>query len=130
MHARRGIGTAIVLAAGAVTIGAAVSSSAASPDSGVRGRVLYGPTCPVQRVGQACTRPFQATITVRREPGERFLASIRSSSGGHFTLRLSPGRYRLVPKNGDPFPRGSPVAVVVRAHRYASVTINYDSGIR
>jgi hypothetical protein len=130
MRPRLRIGASIVLAACAVVIGLALSSSAANLDSGVRGHVLYGPTCPVQRVGQTCTRPYQATITVRREPGDRFLTRIRSSSSGYFALRLAPGRYRLVPRSAEPYPRSSPIAVVVRAHRYASVTINYDSGIR
>ena len=124
---RRPLLTACVLAASAA---AAAESFAAGPDSGVRGRVLYGPTCPVQRVGQTCTRPYRATIAVRREPGGRLVARVRSSSSGYFTLRLAAGRYRLVPRTGNPYPRSSPVSIVVRAHRYTNITIEFDSGIR
>jgi hypothetical protein len=120
----------VLLAGGALAFTAALPGSAASPSSGISGLVLYGPTCPVQRVGQSCTRPYEATITVRREPGRRFIARVRSSSSGHFTLRLPPGRYLLVPRSGVPYPRGSSITVVVRRHHYASVTIRYDSGIR
>jgi hypothetical protein len=100
------------------------------PDSGVRGDVLYGPTCPVQRPGQNCTRPYQATIRVLREPGGRLVASPRSDQAGHFSVRLAAGQYRLDPVSGHPFPRARPQQVTVRAHRFTHVVINFDSGIR
>jgi hypothetical protein len=107
----------------------AATGAAARLDSGIRGRVLYGPTCPVQRVGQTCTRPYQATIAVHGRGG-RLVAKVRSSSVGYFSVRLPPGRYVLVPEAGRPYPRSSPQSVTVRSHRYATVTISYDSGIR
>jgi hypothetical protein len=120
-----------LLAGGALAFTAALPGSAASPSSGISGVVLYGPTCPVQRVGETCTRPYQATITVRREPEGRFIARVRSSpSSGRFTLHLPPGRYLLVPRSGVPYPRGSSVIAVVHRLRYTNVTIRYDSGIR
>jgi hypothetical protein len=124
---RQARAAAALLAGGALTFAAAAPGSGGS---GVSGVVLYGPTCPVQRVGQTCTRPYQATITARREPGGRFVTRIRSSGSGHFILRLPPGRYLLVPRNGAPYPRASPITAVVRRHRYTKVTIEYDSGIR
>jgi hypothetical protein len=99
-------------------------------DSGVRGRVLYGPTCPVQRVGQSCTRPYQAMIVIRSEPTNRLLARTRSSTTGNFSVHLPAGRYLLVPSEGRPYPRSRPQTVVVHRHRFAYVTITYDSGIR
>jgi hypothetical protein len=105
-------------------------ASAGQPDSGVRGNVLYGPTCPVQRVGQACTRPYQATIVIRDAHGRRVLARTRSSADGYFSVGLRPGRYLLVPSSGRPYPRSQPRTVVVRPHRFTYVKITYDSGIR
>jgi hypothetical protein len=110
--------------------GWAAPSWAGTLNSGVRGHVLYGPTCPVQRIGQTCTRPYQAMITIRREPGNRLVTSVRSSSTGYFSLRLVPGRYLFTPQSGHPFPRGAPQTVTVHRQRYTSVTISYDSGIR
>lgn len=101
-----------------------------SLDSGLRGRVLYGPTCPVQRVGQSCTRPYQATISILREPATKTVSTVRSASDGRFTVRLPPGRYLIEPHNGRPFPRSRPQTVTVYAHRFTNVTITYDSGIR
>ena len=125
---------AVLLGTTALTLTAlsttwAATGTAAHVDSGIRGHVLYGPTCPVQRVGQTCTRPYQATIAVRGRGG-RLVARVRSSSGGYFSVRLTPGRYVLVPEAGRPFPRSSSQSVTVRSHRYTNVTISYDSGIR
>jgi hypothetical protein len=100
------------------------------PDSGISGEVRYGPTCPVQRPGQNCTRPYRATIRIFREPANRLVGSPRSHRDGSFSVRLRPGRYRLVPEQGHPFPHASPQDLTVSAHRFSHVVINYDSGIR
>jgi hypothetical protein len=84
----------------------------------------------VQRPGQNCTRPYQATIRIRREHGGRLVASPRSDAGGHFSVRLGAGRYRLEPVSGHPFPRARTQDVAVQAHRFTHVVINYDTGIR
>jgi hypothetical protein len=105
-------------------------SPASRPDSGIRGRVLLAPTCPVQRVGQTCSRPYLATITIRTEATGKLVARVRSSATGRFSIPLATGRYRLVPQTGRPYPRSSPQAITVYSHRYTSVVISYDSGIR
>lgn len=120
--------TALLSCAG--LFGLAVSSSAGGLDSGIRGHVLYGPTCPVQRAGQNCTRPYQATITVRREPSNIIVARVRSAGDGSFSLRLRPGRYVLQSQSGRPYPRSSPQTVTVQSDHNTAVTIRYDSGIR
>jgi hypothetical protein len=108
---------------------AAKPAHSAAPDSGVRGRASYG-TCPVQRVGQTCVRPYRATITIRREPANAFVARTRASIDGRFRITLRPGRYLLVPQSGRRYPRATPRMITVRRHRYTSVFIRYDSGIR
>ncbi|MGH2831549.1 MAG: hypothetical protein ACRDK2_02135 [Solirubrobacteraceae bacterium] len=131
MDVRQGaLAGAVLLSVTAPLTGFDALGSAGQLDSGVRGRVLYGPTCPVQRVGQTCTRPYQATISIRSKPTNRLVARVRSSISGHFSIRLAPGRYLLTLQNGHPFPRSSPQTITVHSHRYTSVIINYDSGIR
>jgi hypothetical protein len=117
-------GILAVLGAGAVT------GSVPSLDSGLHGHVLYGPTCPVERAGHSCVRPYQATISILREPTRRLVATARSAADGRFSVRLLPGRYLLEPQSGRPYPRSTPQTVTVHAHRYSTVTISYDSGIR
>jgi hypothetical protein len=102
----------------------------ASLDSGLRIHVLYGPTCPVQRVGESCVRPYQASVRIVREPVNRTVATVRSAADGRVSVRLRPGRYLLKPQTGHPFPRAVAETVTVHAHRFTTVTVNYDSGIR
>ncbi len=108
----------------------AASATSRPPDSGVRGRVLYGPTCPVQRPGQTCERPYRATLVFRREPGNRLALRLRTAADGRFTAHLTPGRYRLEPRNGNPYPQARSVTVSVHPGSFTRVTVRYDSGIR
>ena len=102
---------------------------AADSHSGIRGRVLLGPTCPVERPGQRCVRPYRATIAIWSTAGRR-LARVRADTNGRFTVMLRPGRYLLVPQNGRPYPRASQQGVTVRPGRYTTVLLRYDTGIR
>lgn len=100
------------------------------PDSGIRGRVVYGPTCPVQRLGHTCERPYQASITIRRKSTDKVVARVRSSADGGFTVRLRGGVYVLHPQNGKPYPRAETQTVTVRRHRFTTIVVSFDSGIR
>jgi hypothetical protein len=107
-----------------------VASSTRQGDAGIIGDVRIEPTCPVERPGKVCEKPYRATITVRRQPRPTLVARVQSSATGHFRIALAPGRYLLIPQNGHPYPRSSPQVATVHSHRYTTVLINYDSGIR
>ncbi|MGH2866942.1 MAG: hypothetical protein ACRDNK_05155 [Solirubrobacteraceae bacterium] len=115
-----------------VVVALVLGTAGAAPpaQTGVRGLVLYGPTCPVQRVGMTCERPYRAWITVRRFPSETLVARVHSAANGHFTVLVPAGRYRLAPRDGSPYPRAVPQIVTVRRGRLSTVTIRFDSGIR
>jgi hypothetical protein len=119
-----------IAAALAVAVAVWAAQAPASLRSGVRGRVLFGPTCPVERVGQSCTRPYQAWLAIRREPRRSLVTRVLSSTDGYFSVGLAPGRYLLVPQAGHPFPIGLPQTFTVAAGRYTRVTVHLDSGIR
>ena len=121
---------ALAIAVVATIVIATGSEARTRPDSGVRGLVLYGPTCPVERPGHPCTRPYAAWITIRREPKGTFVTRVHAGSDGRFTARLRAGHYVLVPRNGKPFPRAQSQHVSVHRHRFTDVTIHFDSGIR
>jgi hypothetical protein len=106
------------------------SGAARHVDSGIRGRVLYGPTCPVQRPGRSCERPYQASIAIRREHTGTLVMHVRSGTDGRFTAYLAAGSYLLVPRNGRPYPRARSQTVSVRRDALTAVTVRYDSGIR
>jgi hypothetical protein len=127
---RLGALTAVTLAAIATFALTTAGATPARPDSGIHGLVLYGPTCPVQRPGRTCVRPYRAWITIKREPSRTVAARVRSAANGRFSARLAAGRYLLAPHNGKPFPRAASRTVTVSSHRFTSVTIRFDSGIR
>jgi hypothetical protein len=118
-----------VATAGAVFVIATASAAPPPPDSGVRGVVLLGPTCPVQRPGHSCVRPYRAWISIHREPAGKVIARVRSASDGRFTVSLRVGRYMLQPRDGTPFPRAESQTITVRRHRFTAVTIRFASGI-
>jgi hypothetical protein len=118
-----------VAGASALLVACGSASSAAKLDSGIAGKVLLGPTCPVQRVGQTCETAYRTTIEVLTARRHRLVKKVRSGSDGRFRVQLAPGRYTLTGAHSG-LPRATPVTVTVRAHRYAHVTIRFDTGIR
>jgi hypothetical protein len=122
----------IAVLAVAFELAACGSGAASAPDSGVRGRAVIGPTCPVQRVppDPSCRpRPLATKIAVLRASDRKRMATTRSGRDGRFNVRLRPGRYYLRGA-GRGRPLARPMLVVVHAHRFAKVTLSFDSGIR
>ncbi len=119
----------LVAAVGALAVGTA-SGAQRRPDSGIHARVLYGPTCPVERPGHSCVRPYEASFTIRRQRTDTVVARVRSAADGGFTARLPAGVYVVQPHNGKPFPRAQSQTVTVRRHHFTDVVIRFDSGIR
>jgi len=102
-------------------------------NSGVRGTVLLGPTCPVQRMppDSACAdRPYSATISVYRAGASALYATGKSDANGMFQFSLPPGSYALKAASGSVFPRCNGVDVTVGPSGYATTTISCDTGIR
>jgi hypothetical protein len=105
----------------------------AEADSGIVGRVVTGPTCPVEQAGQTCPdEPLVATLVVRDRGSDRDVRTLQSGEDGQFRASLAPGEYWLVPISPNPGapPYAEPIAVTVAQGRYTYVTVRYDSGIR
>jgi len=119
-----------VLAVSIVTLLAGCASSAASGsgDSGIRGLVLVGPTCPVEHAGSPCPdRPLATELQIVR--GTVVVGTVRSGEDGGFRVALDPGSYTI--RSGRPGPPSlRPVEVTVRPDAFTSVTLTFDSGIR
>jgi hypothetical protein len=128
MHGLRRIGCMACASAALGVIPA--QAVTAPPDSGIVARVVYGPTCPVQRSGISCLRPWQAWLTIRRLPSEIVVTRGRSSKTGRLRLALRPGRYLVQPRNTTPYPHAPAQAVTVLAHQFSHITVRFDSGIR
>ena len=102
-------------------------------NSGVRGTVMLGPTCPVMREPpdpQCADKPYATTIVVRRAGSSSTFATGKSDANGAFEFSLPPGSYTLAASGGTTLPRCLPVDVTVGASGYVTVPISCDTGIR
>ncbi|HXF37339.1 MAG TPA: carboxypeptidase-like regulatory domain-containing protein [Actinomycetota bacterium] len=98
-------------------------------DSGIRGRVLAGPQCPVVVEGSPCPdRPFVGLV---RATSDGRTAEARTDQEGRFSLPVPPGRWTVsaVVEGGGP-PTPIPVTVRVQPGAYVRVTLEVDTGIR
>ena len=120
----------------AVALGALLSvvsvvpAAAGKVDSGVRGTVTMGPTKPVCRVDEPCSRPYAARVVVRNARTGQRVRVVYSDEHGRFRVRLRPGRYRLRAIGDRPVPSCQAVSARVRRHRFTRVSLDCDTGIR
>ncbi len=101
-------------------------------NSGIRGTVMAGPTCPVVQnppQGECDDKPIATTITVMRSSSTAVLLQTRSTESGAFEFALPPGDY-VVSGGEAVLPRCSETQVTVRADTYSRITLNCDTGIR
>ena len=99
-------------------------------DSGVEGKVLIGPVCPVVQAGQECPdQPYQAVLTVN-SPNGRKIAQVQTDERGIFKIPLAPGEYILHPESPNVMPFASEQTFIVEAGKFTQIVVNYDSGIR
>ena len=116
-----------------LALGCGAEQEAAEPvDSGVRGVVILGPSCPVVQEDVPCPdKPFEAKIRVLDPGSSDVVATTRSGKDGRFVVRLAPGVYVLEGVSlGEAFPFAKLVDVTVRPHAFTSATVTFDTGIR
>ncbi|MEO8291143.1 MAG: prealbumin-like fold domain-containing protein [Gaiellaceae bacterium] len=109
---------------------AGCGGSPGASDSGIRGRAVVGPTCPVEQVGVPCPpEPFQGTFNVNQNGS--LVQTVTTDADGRFSVSLEPGDYTLDSVQSDSgLPLLAPVEVTVRPHAFTRVTLSFDSGIR
>ena len=101
-------------------------------ESGITGKALMGPMCPVIFEGQECPdQPYLATITVNSPEGRK-IVQFQTDVDGNFTIPLAPGEYILIPETpkGKPYPFADQQSFVVLTGEYTRLIVLYDSGIR
>lgn len=100
--------------------------------TGIQGRVLAGPTCPVVTLNDpSCNdRPVAgATILVLDARGTE-VGRLLTDAGGNYAVALPAGQYTIEPQPVEGFMHlAEPIAVTVGAG-VASVDIAFDTGIR
>ena len=99
-------------------------------DSGIEGTVTMGPMCPVMQANVPCPdQPYQAALTVLTTSGKK-ITQFQTDEQGHFRIDLAPGDYVLHPESPNKMPFAADVPFTVEEHKFTSLKIIYDSGIR
>ena len=135
------LATAVVVvtaACGSRVAGAAVPAASdpattrpAAATGVIFGIVQAGPTCPVESANHACRpRPLGDAELRARSARTGLTLSARTSTSGHFSVRLRPGEYVLTVATTAVFPRCLPVGVSVRSGTAVRANITCDTGIR
>ena len=104
-------------------------------DSGVRGKVLLGPVCPVMRDPpdpQCADKSYQTTVQVIKvgSPKSSPFATVETDKEGRYEILLPPGDYALQPIGGSVFPRCETKEVTVIASEVLEADLSCDTGIR
>jgi hypothetical protein len=99
-------------------------------DSGIEGIVTVGPMCPVMQANVPCPdQPYQATLTVLTTSGKK-IAKFQTDEKGYFRFNLASGDYVLHPESPNAMPSAADIPFTVDEHKFTSLEISYDSGIR
>lgn len=104
-------------------------------ESGIRGIVTAGPTCPVVTdppEPNCAERPVAGAELVIRDAAGAQVASVRSGADGSFAVALAPGAYEVLPQPVDGL-MGTPTPLEVRVEvgePSAPLAVSYDTGIR
>lgn len=100
-----------------------------TPDSGINGVVLLGPSCPRPTDLPVCKTPVGATLSVFRPASNEAVASVRVGPLGRFQIPLQPGPYvlRVVVSQAQEGPREVTRAVTVKPHEFTLEVIRFSS---
>jgi hypothetical protein len=103
--------------------------------TGVAGRILIGPTCPVVRPDCPPAKPATGTVRIETAPTRRgatgrVVARVKSDGNGNYSTDLAPGRYVLVVEKSGGYPTSKPSNLNVEAGVVTLVDLYLDSGIR
>ena len=102
--------------------------------SGIRGTVMMGPTCPVERDPpdpNCADKPLSTTVAIYRASNRtNAFAVLQSDKEGKFSASLPPGAYVVTAGGESMLPRCNPVEISVGPSSYVTTTISCDTGIR
>jgi len=103
--------------------------------TGVAGRILIGPTCPVVTPNCPLAKEGRGTVRIETAPrskrgGGQLVKRVKSDQHGRFSTTLPAGSYTLVVEKASGYPVPRPLVVGVEAGVVSQVTLILDTGIR
>ncbi len=112
----------------------AACPASASGSGTVEGKVLLGPTCPVERDPpdpKCADRPYAVSLVLTSPDGARVIREFRSNANGEFAISVPAGTYAIrsaVAANILPYCAAE--SFTVRKGATAQVAVSCDTGIR
>jgi hypothetical protein len=106
---------------------------AGTHDSGVTGRAMAGPQCPVERNPpdpDCADKPIATNLTVTSADGSRAVRDFTSDADGRFRVPLAAGSYAIRSTETGGLPRCQSEPFNVTAGRFTDVAVDCDTGIR
>lgn len=128
----RAVWLLVVLALAACGDATSGGGGASTGGSGVVVRTVVDQGCPVQQAGSSCpVLPVAAHIVVL-DAHNAVVAQSTTGSDGEARVALRPGQYLVRGERPDARinPRTGPVAVTVPDGGFATVRLQFDSGVR
>lgn len=121
----------VALTLAALALGTTLAGAATTPrlTSGLRGVVMRGPTKPVCKDTELCKEPAVGVMLQFRQ-SKRIVARVKSGNGGHYRLKLRPGRYGVTTPHRGVGTGLTPRSVRVPKGRLARVDFDLDTGIQ
>ncbi|MGH2678780.1 MAG: hypothetical protein ACRDHB_10535 [Actinomycetota bacterium] len=111
---------------------ACAAEPAGQPQSGLVGKVVMFPTCPVETLSSPCPRKgVQTTVAIESADGDR-IEQVQTGPDGTFRVVLEPGDYLLGarPPPGQPDLVPRPASAKVLPGTFVRVTVVLDTRLR
>lgn len=98
--------------------------------SGIRGRAIAGPQCPVEMAESPCPDlPWEGTVVASAtDSGETFTTS--TDADGRFEMSLRPGTYEVTIDAASTPPTAASQTVTVEDGSFTEIEVFVDTGIR
>jgi hypothetical protein len=121
---RKAVGLGIL-----VTLAFGCGSAGGGTATGLRGKVMRGPTQPVCRVNEPCEEPAPGVRLVFYRSG-KVVARARTNQKGWYRVTLRPGRYAVSTSNPRVAKNFSPKRATVPKSGVKRQDFDIDTGIR
>ena len=100
--------------------------------SGIEGRVILGPTCPVVKEPpdeECADKPYKTQIAIYKANGTEYIKTVSTDEDGFYRVELPGTAYVLRTMGRSPFPACEEVEIVVHEN-WITADISCDTGIR
>ena len=121
---RKAVGLAVLIA-----LAFGYASAGSGTATGLRGKVMRGPTQPVCRVNEPCEEPARGVRLVFSRSG-KVVARARTNQKGWYRVTLRPGRYAVSTMNPRVAKNFSPKSATVPKTGVKRQDFDIDTGLR